>query len=93
MGSSFSNETCPEGLCQDWRFVLCFLIYILDCAIHPLAGMHRSNEGCDGLLENTATVLSDEALRMLLVSAQETNIALCVKYAAQQWVIIKIAYP
>ena len=45
--------------------------------------MHKSNEGCNSLLENTATVLSEEALQMLLVSAQETNMALCIKFATQ----------
>ncbi|KAF8549878.1 hypothetical protein OG21DRAFT_1420576, partial [Imleria badia] len=49
-----------------------------------IGGMHRSNEGCSKLLEITANVLSEEALRMLLVSAQEANIALCVKYAVQE---------
>jgi len=51
-----------------------------------IEGLHRSNEGCNSLLENTAAVLSEEALQMLLVSAQETNIALCVSYAAK-WMI------
>jgi hypothetical protein len=50
-------------------------------------GMHRSNEGCHNLLESTAAVLSDETLQLLFVSAQETNLALCIKCAAQQCVI------
>ena len=54
-----------------------------------MLGMHRSNEGCDSLLANTASVLSEETLQMLFVSAQETNIALCVNYAAKQCVITK----
>jgi hypothetical protein len=46
--------------------------------------MHRSNEGCNSLLENTAAVLSDETLQMLFVSAQEANIALCITYATRK---------
>ena len=51
--------------------------------------MHKSIEGCHSLLETTATTLSEETLQMLFVSAQETNIALCMKYAAKQCVITK----
>lgn len=46
--------------------------------------MHKSHEGCNSLLEKTATVLDEEVLQMLLVSAQGTNIALCIKYAIKQ---------
>jgi hypothetical protein len=49
-----------------------------------IGGMHRSNEGCNSLLENTAAVLSDETLQMLFVSAQEANIALCITYATRK---------
>ncbi|KAF8438536.1 hypothetical protein L210DRAFT_3404172 [Boletus edulis BED1] len=49
-----------------------------------LENIHKGNEGCNILIENTALVLNDEALQMLFVSTQETNIALCVKYAAQR---------
>ena len=55
-----------------------------------MLGMHRSNEGCNSLLKTTAAVLSERTLQMLFVSAQETNIALCIKYAAQQCVLTKI---
>ena len=56
-----------------------------------MLGMHKSNEGlgCSSLLENTAVVLSEETLQMLFVSAQEANIALCIKYAVQKCVITK----
>ncbi|KAF8119484.1 GTP-binding protein [Boletus edulis] len=49
-----------------------------------LENIHKANQGCNILIENTALVLNDEALQMLFVSTQETNIALCVKYAAQR---------
>jgi hypothetical protein len=56
-----------------------------------MLGMHKSNQGlgCNSLLEHTAVVLSEETLQMLFISAQETNIGLCIKYAAKQCVIIK----
>ena len=54
-----------------------------------MLGMHRSNEGCNCILENTAAVLGEENLQMLFVSAQETNIALCIKYAVKECVIMK----
>ena len=46
--------------------------------------MHKSSEGCNSLLESTAAVLDEETLQMLLVSAQETNMLLCLKYATQR---------
>ena len=52
--------------------------------LHCMVGMHKSNEGCSNLLEATMTILDGKALQMLLISAQETNIALCVKYAVQE---------
>ena len=55
-----------------------------------MPGLHRSSsEGCKSLLENTAAVLSEETLQMLFVSAQETNIALCIRFAARKCVITK----
>ena len=56
--------------------------WLTECAL--LQGMHNSNEGCDVLLEKTAGALNEEALQMLYVTAQETNIALCVRYAVQE---------
>ncbi|KAI9459530.1 hypothetical protein HD554DRAFT_2029220 [Boletus coccyginus] len=51
-----------------------------------IEGAHKSNEGCSKLLEATTIVLNQEALQILLISAQEVNIALCVRYAVQRWV-------
>ena len=72
-----------EGLC--YLFLCTYWILLFT----NMLGMHRSNEGCDNLLSHTAGVLSEEALQMLFVSAQETNVALCVNYAAKQCVITK----
>ena len=49
-----------------------------------ILGMHKSNEGCSSLLESTACVLDEESLQMLFVSAQETNVLLCLKYVAER---------
>ena len=59
--------------------------------ITNMLGMHKSNEGlgCNSLLENTTVVLSEETIQMLFVSAHETNLALCIKYAAKKCVITK----
>ena len=72
------------------------MYYVFICTHHGrvllfinMLGMHRSNEGCSSLLENTAAVLSEETLQMLLVSAQKTNVALCVRYAARMCVMTK----
>lgn len=89
MGPTFQDEILSQVLCLSSRSVLCrnafnpySLIYIL--------GMHKpkSIDGCKTLLEATTATLSEEALQMLLISAQEANIALCVKYAVKMWVII-----
>ncbi|KAF8549895.1 hypothetical protein OG21DRAFT_534794 [Imleria badia] len=53
-----------------------------------IGDMHKSNEGCSKLIETTTNVLDEEALQMLLISAQEANIALCVKYAVQDLICI-----
>jgi hypothetical protein len=70
-----------EGL----HYVFLYTYWIL--LFTNMLGMHRSNEGCSSLLESTAAVLSDETLQLLFVSAQETKLALCITYAAQQCVI------
>jgi hypothetical protein len=49
-----------------------------------IQGMHNSNEGCSILLENTAGALNEEALQMLFVTAQETSMALCIRFAVQE---------
>jgi len=67
---------------------LCYVLHHTHTRSHcsPFPGMHKSIEGCSKLLETTAIVLNQEALQMLLYSAQEVNMGLCVKYAVQKWV-------
>ncbi|KAG6380320.1 hypothetical protein JVT61DRAFT_8429 [Boletus reticuloceps] len=48
-----------------------------------IGGMHKSNEGCSKVLATTADALNEEALQMLLISAQKVNMELCVRFAVQ----------
>ena len=50
--------------------------------------MHKSSDECSKLLETTTNVLGEGALQMLLISAQEANVALCMKYAVHEWVCL-----
>ena len=51
-----------------------------------MLGMHKAHEGCWKLLETTTLALDQKALQMMLTSAQEFNIALCVRCAVEEWV-------
>ncbi|KAN0084355.1 hypothetical protein V8E55_007859 [Tylopilus felleus] len=48
-----------------------------------IGGMHKAHEGCWKLLETTTLALDQKALQMMLTSAQEFNIALCVRCAVE----------
>ena len=45
--------------------------------------MDISDIGCNILLEKTAAALDDESLQMLLITAQEKNIMLCIEHAVK----------
>ena len=63
---------------------LCILsFYLYSVLFIILSGMDTSDTGCNILLEQTAAVLNDESLQMLLVTAQERNIILCIQYAVR----------
>jgi len=49
-----------------------------------IGGMNNSTKGCNILLEATARALNEETLQILFVTAQETNIALCIRYALEE---------
>jgi len=49
--------------------------------------MEKDNADCGPLLECTAGALGEEAMQALLISTQQTNLALCVKYAVQKYII------
>ncbi|KAG9312606.1 hypothetical protein JVU11DRAFT_7003 [Chiua virens] len=46
-----------------------------------LRELHKSNEGCSFLLKRTVGALDEEAMQMLLVTTQHTNMLLCIEYA------------
>ena len=48
--------------------------------------MHNCDNGCQVLLERTAGVLDEEALQMLLITTQRSNMLLCIKYCVEMWV-------
>ena len=76
------------------RSEVCFIFFgdrVL--SLTRIKGMHKSSEECSKLLETTTSVLGEEALQMLLISAQEANVALCMKYAVQEWVCLVNAMP
>ena len=83
-----SKMTYPPKSCVriEGLYYVFFVIYWILLFTNML-GLHRSNWGCQSLLENTAATLSEETLQMLFVSAQETNIGLCISSAVQQCVM------
>ncbi|KAJ8580809.1 hypothetical protein M405DRAFT_833611 [Rhizopogon salebrosus TDB-379] len=46
--------------------------------------MNIDDTDCGPLLECTTGALGDEALRMLLISTQQTNLELCITYAVKK---------
>jgi len=47
--------------------------------------MEKDNADCGPLLECTTEALDEEAMQMLLISTQQTNLALCIKYAVEKY--------
>ena len=58
--------------------ILCVTCFILE--------MDKDNADCGPLLEGTTNALGDEAMQMLLVSTQQTNLALCIKFAVERYI-------
>ena len=46
--------------------------------------MHKSDNGCKLLLESTAAALNEEALEVLLVTTQHSNMMICIGYAVDR---------
>ena len=65
-----------EGL-----YIVCFHFYSVLFIMLP--DMDTSDRGCNILLEQTAAALNDQSLQMLLITAQEMNIMLCIEYAVR----------
>ncbi|KAJ8590501.1 GTP-binding protein [Rhizopogon salebrosus TDB-379] len=49
-----------------------------------VAEMEKDSADCEPLLESTASALGEEAMQMLLISTQRTNMTLCIKYAVEK---------
>jgi len=47
--------------------------------------MEKDNADCGPLLECTTGALGEEAMQMLLISTQQTNLGLCIKYAVERY--------
>ncbi|KAH0839442.1 hypothetical protein J3R83DRAFT_225, partial [Lanmaoa asiatica] len=58
--------------------LLCSILLIISL------DMDTSDIGCNLLLAQTAAALDDKSLQMLLITAQEKNILLCIEYAVRQ---------
>ncbi|KAI5991165.1 GTP-binding protein [Pisolithus albus] len=50
----------------------------------PLTEMHEESTDCAALIECTANVLNEEGLERLLMSTQQSSIALCIKFAMEK---------
>ncbi|KAI6002366.1 GTP-binding protein [Pisolithus orientalis] len=49
-----------------------------------LQKMHQESADCSALMDCTANVLNEEGLQRLLISTQQSSIALCVQYAVHK---------
>jgi len=56
-----------------------------------LENMHKSDDGCQALLERTANSLNEEAMQMLLISTQHSNMLLCIKYCVERVILPCVA--
>ncbi|KAI6110747.1 hypothetical protein EDD17DRAFT_1482770 [Pisolithus thermaeus] len=52
----------------------------------PLQKMHEDNANCTALIQSTTNVLNEESLQKLLISTQQSSIALCIEYAVKRQV-------
>ena len=55
--------------------------------------MEKDTADCVPLLEITTSALGEEAMQMLLISTQRTNMALCVKYAVEKYYSLVYSLP
>jgi hypothetical protein len=54
--------------------------------ITGIIGMDGETADCTMLMNCTASVLTDEGLQKLVISTQQSNIALNIEYAVKKWV-------
>ncbi|KAJ7057333.1 hypothetical protein C8F01DRAFT_1256583 [Mycena amicta] len=79
-----------EGLEEDAKTHLKNYFHIplhrLESDFLVLSDMHEENTECDELIAKTTNALTNDALKLLLVSVQQNNINLCTFYAVT-WVL------
>jgi len=59
--------------------------------IAHIVEMEKDHADCGPLLECTTKALGEETMQMLLISTQQTNLALCIKYAVEKYNIHLLA--
>ena len=62
----------------------CKYLFCLSWFIPMAIEMHKFDSGCQLLLERTVAALNEEALQMLLVTAQSKNMMICIVYAVER---------
>ena len=55
-----------------------------------VTGINKKEADCSALLTCTAEALDDEMLEILLVSAQQVNLKICVEYAVRKGVKVNM---
>ena len=65
-----------------WKVSMGLSVVILVILFH--IDMHKSDNGCQILLERTAGVLDEGAMQMLLITTQHSNLLLCIKYCVEK---------
>ncbi|KAI6120757.1 hypothetical protein EV401DRAFT_1954116 [Pisolithus croceorrhizus] len=50
----------------------------------PLIGMHQEGVDCTALLRCTASALNEESLQKLLISTQQSSLALCIEFSVMK---------
>ena len=53
-------------------------------------GINKEEADCSALLNCTVEALDDEMLEILLVSAQQVNLKICVEYAIRRGVKVNV---
>jgi hypothetical protein len=56
------------------------------CANVLLVEMHKPGMRCNKLVEETAAALNDDAVALMLLAVQRSNLELSVKLAVMRWV-------
>jgi hypothetical protein len=82
LGSTMWNPIPTQGLCMFgwWVDLWCLLHRVIPCMLE----MGKDSADCGPLLECTTSALGEEAMQMLLISTQRTNMALCIKRAVKK---------